>query len=122
MIRCSSILNLIYLLLCIIFLMQSSAEIYKDNEELKSYDDFLSENAFYESDEDDRYNEELFSKLYEEEESKPYDEIISDREIYESDGHDRYDQDQPSKLYEEEETDASRGFRQIGNLIFVFLD
>ena len=111
--------------MCIFFLTKSSAESYKDNEGFNSYDDFLSESLSYESDGDDRYNQDLSSRSYEEEEldteeeSKPYDEISLDKETYESDEHDGNNKDVPSELFTEEETDAIRGFRRSGNLNFM---
>ena len=89
MVRCSSVLTFIYVLLNIFFLVNSSAEFYASKEESRTYDDFLSENSFYASDGDDVYDPEPPSKLYEEKESNSNDEIISDEEIDESDGNDR---------------------------------
>ena len=122
MVRFSTVQTFIHLLMCIFFVTKSSAESYKDNEGFNSYDDFLSENSFYESDGDGRYIQELFSRSYEkeevntEEESNSYDEIRPYKETFESDEHDRSIQDLPSKLYRDEETDAIRGFRRNGNL------
>ena len=122
MVRFSSVLTFIYVLLNIFFLVNSSAEFYASKEESRTYDDFLSENSFYESDGDDRYNQKLSSRSYEEEEvnteeeSNSYDEIRPYKETFESDEHDRSIQDLPSKLHRDEETDAIRGFRRNGNL------
>ena len=107
--RASSVLTLIYLLLSVFFLMKSSSEFYPSKEESKTYDDFLSESSYIN-------DQEPPSKLYEEEELNLNDEIISDKEIDES------NEELTSKLYGEEETDETRGFRQIGNLKFEFLD
>ena len=105
MVRFSSVLTFIYLLLSIFFLMKSSAEFYTSKEESKTFDDVLSENSYL-------YDQEPPSKLYEEEESILKDEKISDKEIDESDRYDRYNQELTSNLYGEEETDGKRGFRQ----------
>ena len=89
--------------------MISSSEFYPTKEESKTDDDFLSENSYI-------YDQETPSKLYEEQESNLNDEIISDKEIDES------NEELTSKLFGEEEADETRGFRQIGNLKFEFLD
>ena len=115
---CFSVLTFIYLLLCIFFLMKSSAESFED-EGLRYYDDFQSEDSFFESDGDDRYNPELSSEFYDEEKLKPNDEIISERNFFESDEHDRYNQEPSSNVYGEEETNGKRGYRQIGKLNLV---
>ena len=122
MVRFSSILTLVNLSMCIFLFTKSSAESYKDNEKINSYDEFLSENSLYESYGDDRYNQDLYSKsheeeeVYSEEESKPYDGIRPDKDIYELDEYDWNYQDLPSKLYREEETDEKRGFLRSGKL------
>ena len=125
MVRFSTVQTFIHLLMCTFFVTKLSAKSYKDNEGFNSYDDFLSENSFYESDRDGRYNQELSSRSYEEEEvnteeeSNSYDEIRPYKETFESDEHDRNNQDVPSESYREEETDAIRGFRRSGNLNFM---
>ena len=107
MLEFSSFLIHSYLLLYIFILIQSSAELYQNNEELEPYDAVLTKEEIYESDGSDRYNQEQPSKYYKE------------KEIYVPDGYDWYNQELPSKLYGEEEVDKIRGFRQNGNIDFL---
>ena len=96
-----------FLSVLILILIQSSAELYQNNEELEPYDAVPTEEEIYESDGPDRYDQEQPSKYYEE------------KEIYEPDGYDRDNQELSSKSYGEEEADKIRGFRQNGNIDFL---